>query len=206
MIEIKFPADNPAMALAFANALMEIAGQPTVTAPPVEADTTGATVVTEETAVTTTTTTTADTRADNKRVAFDAEYCGNAQKPFYGSGKLEGQWKKRQGVDQAAYDQWYAGEVAKLEPATEQEVDAAAAFAAADSPAPPGDAPTNCGEFMNWASKLMVAKRLTQQDVQDAYAAAGLSTADLMPPTPPEQMVFNIQTVYALVSEKVGAE
>ena len=44
---------------------------------------------------------------DEKGVGFNAAMCGKAAKPFYGSGKTKGQWKKRQGVETADYDQWY---------------------------------------------------------------------------------------------------
>ena len=47
---------------------------------------------------------------DHNGVEKNAEFCGNAASPFYGSGKRKGQWKKRQGVADEAYDEWYAEE------------------------------------------------------------------------------------------------
>lgn len=70
-------------------------------------------------------------KLDEKGVGFNAQFCGNAAKPFYGSGKDKGQWKKRQGVEKPEYDAWYEASLAGESTATvgqEQQVDTAAAF------------------------------------------------------------------------------
>lgn len=67
---------------------------------------------------------------DDKGVAFNEDYCAKAKEPFYTSGPKTGQWKKRQKVEQAAYDAWYAEQLNDGEPV---ETSAAVAFA----PPPP---------------------------------------------------------------------
>lgn len=51
---------------------------------------------------------------DEKGVGFNEQFCGKAAKPFYSSGKDEGQWKKRQGVDKADYDTWYENSLTQV--------------------------------------------------------------------------------------------
>ncbi len=53
---------------------------------------------------------------DEHGVPFDAAYCGTAKDPFYKSGKRKGQWKRRQGVDEAKYDLWHAEQVLAIPP------------------------------------------------------------------------------------------
>jgi len=51
---------------------------------------------------------------DTKGVGKHADYCGNAKVPFNATGKKKGQWKKRQGVTEEAYDEWYALSLAAI--------------------------------------------------------------------------------------------
>lgn len=121
-------------------------------------------------------------RVDERGVPFDAAYCGTAEKPFYASGKMAGQWKKLRGVDQAAYDRWYAGELEQLGPPTATAtVNPGAAFGASQ-PAADEPTPKDAGELMLWVSEQQAAGLLTQDDVNDAYRVTGVSTASLFGP------------------------
>lgn len=130
---------------------------------------------------------------DEKGVPFNAEFCSKAAVPFYGSGKKEGQWKKRQGVDEQAYDDWYADalfsdKIEEDEPAaTETTSDsnlAANAFgnqhAAADEAAP-----QDAGQLMKWVSEQQAAGNISQQQVTEAYTALQLPFDAVMNPAYP---------------------
>ena len=134
-----------------------------------------------------------DAPVDEKGVPFNAEFCGKAAKPFYGSGKKQGQWKKRQGVDEADYDAWYAE---MLETAVEADpvvdpdeddapVNTAAAFGGGEqqqqaaAPAGIGDAPKDVGEFMGWIAEQQTAGNLDQDKIGLAYTQAGVAVTDL---------------------------
>lgn len=156
-----------------------------------------------------------DAPRDTKGVPFDSHFCGQAKEPYYGSGKRAGQWKKRKGVDDAAYDTWYAEELAKLAPPAGQQEDApvntAGAFAptpAAGSATPPppaaSDAPKDTGSFMGWVSEKQAAGALTQDQVNAAWAEAGVEMADLFNKAP-EEVAANIKKVYDVLAAKVGA-
>lgn len=72
-------------------------------------------------------------KLDDKGVGFNEKICGNAAKPFYGSGKTKGQWKRKQGVDQADYDAWYDASLALAsQDQQEKQVDTSAAFSGQD--------------------------------------------------------------------------
>ena len=154
---------------------------------------------------------------DTKGVPFNAEYCGQAKEPFYGSGKRSGQWKKRKGVEDAAYDEWYAGELAKLQasPASQTQaevgeddhqpepVNSAAAFGSAQQA--PANAPQNTGEFMGWVSEKQAAGLLTQDQIQAAYTQAGVQVTDLFPPTDAATVAQRIGQLYGILSATAGA-
>lgn len=154
--------------------------------------------------------TNADVKRDLKGVAFNADYCGNAAKPFYGSGKKKDQWKKKQGVDEDAYDEWYATELlgANIQTTEEdsQPIDTAAAFSnntGQETVSDPsqGEAPTDAGELMAWVSEQQTAGHLTPQDVQNAYTAASVAVQDLFDPSKAEDAV---KAVYGELSAQVG--
>ena len=134
---------------------------------------------------------------DTKGVAFDATYCGQAKDPYYATGKRSGQWKKRKGIDDADYDVWYASQLGDSAPAPE--VNTSAAFGAPTEPTAPA-APTTTGEFMGWVSELQAAGRLTQEHVNQAYAANGLGINALFPPNTEEQIAGNIAKLYEALS------
>lgn len=132
-------------------------------------------------------------KLDEKGVPFNAEFCSKAAVPFYGSGKKKGQWKKRQGVDEQAYDDWYADalfsdKIEEDEPAaTETTSDsnlAANAFgnqqAAADEAAP-----QDAGQLMKWVSEQQAAGNISQQQVTEAYTALQLPFDAVMNPAYP---------------------
>lgn len=135
---------------------------------------------------------------DERGVAFNEEYCGRAAEPFYTSGTRQGQWKKRRGLDQKAYDAWYTGELLKLkptaaeQPAAKPEAQATpettkAAFSGTDStpPTPPAgddtdhDEPTSAGELMGWVAEMQAAERLDQDGIDRAYNDSGFTPGDL---------------------------
>lgn len=135
---------------------------------------------------------------DEKGVPFNGEFCGKATIPFYGSGKKKGQWKKRQGVDEDAYDEWYAeallGAKVEEEPEdtarTETTSDgniAASMFAASDAQnATAGeDVPQDAGQLMKWVSEQQAAGNITQQQVTDAYTVLQLPFDAVMNPAYP---------------------
>lgn len=160
---------------------------------------------------------TSQAQTDTKGVPFNAEFCGQAAQPFYGSGKRSGQWKKRKGVEDAAYDEWYAGELAKLQasPANRTQaevgeddhqpapVNSAAAFGSAQQA--PANAPQNTGEFMGWVSEKQAAGLLTQDRIQAAYAQAGVQVTDLFPPTDAATVAQRISQLYGILSATAGA-
>lgn len=118
---------------------------------------------------------------DEHGVLFDPEFCGEATEPFYGSGKKKGQWKKRRGVDEGDYVSWYNAQLLEQPLAREEDepevarADTAAAFGsgAAES-AREADAPDDLGTFMLWVSERQAAGRIGQDDINAAYAQAGI--------------------------------
>lgn len=135
-------------------------------------------------------------KVDEKGVAFNGEFCSKAAQPFYGSGKKKGQWKKRQGVDEGAYDDWYADELfsGKIEDSSQEQANettsdnnvAANTFgnnnqqAAADE-----SAPQDAGQLMKWVSEQQAAGNITQQQVTDAYSQLQLPFDAVMNPAYP---------------------
>ena len=109
-------------------------------------------------------------RLDTNGVPFDERFCANAKDPYYGTGKRTGQWKKARGVDDAAYDAWYAGQIGATNP----------------PPTPPTEteklAPTTAGEFFTFVAKEQAEGRITPAHMQSAYSLEGLSAEDVMSP------------------------
>lgn len=219
MIKIGFPADRPDIAAAFAEALGKIG---ITTAFPVtvgdeEPDTNPETpptpsqgdeevkptpdlVVLGEETVETVSPDPRGARIDHLGVAFDAKYCANAKDPFYQSGEQSGQWKKRRGVSDKEYNDWYID--ALPDPVCEQspgpEPDTAAAFTEA---VPEPAIPQTCGEFMSWVSERQAGGHFTQADVNAAYPAAGLTgIQELFPPTDDATVAANVAKVYAVLN------
>jgi hypothetical protein len=147
-------------------------------------------------------------QVDGKGVAFHAAFCGISAKPFYETGKTSGQWKKRRNVDQAAYDAWYAEQLANDScesdtPVDTAPVDTAGAFGATDAQHTDPfhtHAPTTCGDFMGWASAKQAAELLTQADITEAYATAGLVITDLFPPNDDAVIAERVAVLYAALS------
>lgn len=151
----------------------------------------------------------ASAEVDENGVAKDPNFCATAAKPFYGSGKRKGQWKKRQGVDDVVYDTWYAQRLAGLAVATATEepapVDTAAAFggAAATATAPAAEERTfkDAGEFMGWVSEQQTAGLLVEGDVTDAYRSCGVELPQLFNP---QTAADAIARVYAKLADVVA--
>lgn len=152
---------------------------------------------------------------DEKGVPFNGEFCSKAASPFYGSGKKKGQWKKRQGVDEAAYDGWYAealAAVAAAEPEQEQATEttsdgniAASMFAASDAQhaaAADENTPQDAGQLMKWVSEQQAAGNITQQQVTDAYTALQLPFDAVMNPAYP--VADNCAAIYNHLKGQIG--
>ena len=122
-------------------------------------------------------------KRDLKGVAYNVKYCGDAQKPFYSSGKMEGQWKRRVGVVQSVYDTWYAGELyassQNAEPEEDKPIDTSEAFAGTTKEKPAGRTFENVGEYMTWVSGLQAAEKITQGDIDSSFKLANVSMPDL---------------------------
>lgn len=125
-------------------------------------------------------------------VAFDPEYCAKSDKPYYTTGPREGQWKKKRGLANDVYDTWHAEaklkaqSAAPLPPAPEPP-NVEAAFKGEPAAPPPAtvteavaaDVPTDAGSLMAWVAEMQTAQRLTQGDVDTAYATSGVTPGDL---------------------------
>jgi hypothetical protein len=154
---------------------------------------------------------------DQHGVAFNEHYCSEAQEPFYSSGKRSGQWKKKRGVSDQDYDDWYAEELAELQggqadtPRGEDDhqpsqVNSAAAFGngGQEQQRQGGPAPQDTGSFMGWVSEKQAAGLLTQADIQEAYTQTGLQVPDLFPPNDPQTVANNIGKLHGLLAPKAG--
>lgn len=226
MLKIEFPAENKALAAAIGKALTQYAGGAAELVMRVDASDVMAqldrvapdsgVVVAGSDALTgaedePTNEAPADGRKDQKGVVFNPTFCANAKEPFYSSGATLGQWKKARGCDQAAYDAWYANEHAKAQAAWHEKADslgiqtgaAAAAFAPATEPAAATTpkAPATGGELMTWVSERQVAQKLTQADIDAAWAATGFGVADIFG----ANAAAVIASVYGILSAKAGA-
>lgn len=145
---------------------------------------------------------------DCKGVPFDPEYCGVATDPFYSSGKREGQWKKKRGISEDEYDEWYARQLPPAEAEPRDPASSAAAFTPAQPPAQSAAQPTGpqeTGAFMGWISEKQTAGLLTQDDVQAAYSQAGVQVTDLFPPNAPAAVAEKLQALYGILAQKAGA-
>ena len=182
MIKLEFPADRTDIALAFGKALLQLRGEAVtdggylpVPAPAAEEHITDADYTEPPSAgehvadsdyppvgVTTPEqpalpADVADdlpdpAQVDHHGVSFDPEFCSSAKQPFYESGPMSGQWKKKRGIDEAAYTAWYdshdVDDPPPVEaPAPAPDTDTAAAFSAdAPPPSPAPGAPQTFGD------------------------------------------------------------
>ena len=145
-------------------------------------------------------------KVDEKGVAFNAEFCSKAAIPFYGSGKKKGQWKKRQGVDEGVYDDWYADGLfsGKIEDSGQEQANettsdsnvAANAFGNNTAANTQTDeaTPQDAGQLMKWVSEQQAAGNITQQQVTDAYTALQLPFDAVMNPAYP--VADNCASIY----------
>jgi hypothetical protein len=114
--------------------------------------------------------------ADTNGVPFNPDFCAVAAEPFTKDGK----WRRRRGVTEEAYNEWYrtctAPVAAAVEPAPS--VFAAAAF----NPLPVAPAAMTVGGLMAWVSELQAVDKLTQADIDTSFSAAGVIFQDLVGP------------------------
>ena len=127
-----------------------------------------------------------DGPVDEHGTPHNPQYCVSvkSQKPFYASGANKGQWKKKPGVDENAYNEWYAATMPldEDEPKESAPVNTAAAFGGKTeetAPAASGDAPKDAGELMEYISERQAAGTLDQKLVTAAYGAVGVQINDL---------------------------
>lgn len=235
MIKIEIPAHNKALAAAIGRALLEYGCDGLAPAVPeteteaeysaqvtdiLGAESEGVTVdekealngITPETAPGSAFAADAIVDLDENGVRFDPNYCGQATEPFYGTGKRKGQWKKKRGVDDITYDEWYASTVQApaIPGATDEPAPVSTAAAFGDTTTPTSEpaaeraAPKDSGEFMVWVSELQAAGHLTQTDLGNAYESAGLNVTDLFVQDA-DAAAANVASLYAILSAKVSA-
>jgi len=126
-----------------------------------------------------------DGPVDEHGTPHNPQYCVSvkSQKPFYTSGTNKGQWKKKPGVDENAYNEWYAATMPldEDEPTESAPVNTAAAFGGETKQTAPAaaDAPKDSGGLMNYISERQAAGTLDQKLVTEAYAVVGVSINDL---------------------------
>jgi hypothetical protein len=134
-------------------------------------------------------------RVDPNGVLFDEKYCGEAALPFYTSGKQKGQWKKRKGLEESVYDEWYAGELPSIcdEPQERDEPEPnananATANAFKKEPVVKAEAPKNFGELMAWFASQQTAGNYDAHHLEKAFIALKLTTLDLVQDTTGEKI------------------
>lgn len=167
------------------------------------------------------TTATEATAADNNGVLKNDAFCSTAAKPFYASGPRSGQWKKRQGVDDAAYDAWYAGELAKVQSAAAGSggtggeprsgggsggtIDTSSAFGGDAAPAGNTETvPHDSGTLMAWVAERQTAGLTSQTDVNTAWENCDLSMGDIFAPNTPEVIAENCSRIYYRICKLAG--
>jgi hypothetical protein len=133
-------------------------------------------------------------RVDLNFVRFDEKYCGEAAIPLYASGKQKGQWKKRKGLEESVYDEWYAEQLGqKMAPEVkerdEPEPNAnSTANAFKKSPVVEENAPKNFGELMAWFASQQAAGNYDAHHLEAAFKTLKLSTLDLVQDTTGEKI------------------
>ena len=145
---------------------------------------------------------------DHTGVQKNPEFCSSATDPFYTSGPRKGQWKKRRGVSDADYDAWHAGQKVAA-PETTTGINTASAFGA-DTPDgelddDDGSQPETAGEYMEWVSLKQAAGLLTQEMVNDAFAAEGLTITDIFPPATDTAVRISVGLLYNRLKLRAGA-
>ena len=147
-----------------------------------------------------------DVKVDSHGVPFDSDYCANAADPFYKTGKTAGQWKKKKGVDQDEYDDWYAAAKpaagTSTSTAADTAIDTTAAFSGQQQAATNTGVPADAGAFMVWVSEMTTAGHFTQADVTSAYGVVGIGAADIFQGGNEAQ---NIASLHGVLSAKVPA-
>jgi hypothetical protein len=215
-IKIEFPADRTDIALAIGQALITIGGGVALSGGPVlkatvELDTSKAIEQIAEATQGASSTACDDwfktaeqhvadptpedkvreesTEVDPKGVTFNAEFCAKAQDPYYASGKRKNQWKKRKGVSEDDYDDWYADELfaSKVEDVIPEDSDIVTnTFGNPNQQAAKDEsAPQDAGQLMKWVSEQQAAGNISQQQVTDAYAILKLPFDAVMNPAYP---------------------
>lgn len=207
MLKIEFDPDNYALAAALGAALTQYAGGTPAAAPPTvdeaaaaetqAAETQAAETEDEDNAPIT------DTRVDEHGVPFHKDYCSTAAEPFYKSGPNKGQWKKKKGVDESAYNEWHAANMPDPapEPQPEPTGETAAAAFGQQQPqhAPAGNAPADVPQLMKWIAEQKQAGNLEDARVQAAWGEAGTNIGAVFQMSPDDQAAV-VQTVYSVLT------
>ncbi|ULG00624.1 hypothetical protein vBAmaSR9Y1_48 [Alteromonas phage vB_AmaS-R9Y1] len=146
-----------------------------------------------------------DAPVDEHGTPHNEKFCVStkSQKPFYASGANKGQWKKKPGVDENAYNEWYAATMPLDgdEPKESAPVNTAQAFGGKTeqtAPAAGGDVPQNAGDLMEYISERQAAGTLDQKIVTAAYGEVGVEINDLFGPNEAEavaKLYAHLQTV-----------
>lgn len=241
MIRIEFPADRPDIARAFGQALLEISKyerpqrepyQPA--AKPVEIQSTLEETTPAPLDVTVTVagqviepqpdpgylqdnegvTPAADVlQYDTKGVPFNRDLCAISKEPFYSSGPRAGQWKKRKGVGEDRYENWYRDAQSQLTTAPNAMAHANSSTAAqvfakgtgatapTETAAPPPTA--GPGHLFKWLTGLQTSGQITREGVDASWRKAGLTMTDLLPPTTPAAIEQNLVALYRAIQAEI---
>lgn len=131
---------------------------------------------------------------DEKGVTFSAEYCGKAKDPYYGSGPRKGQWKKRKGVQDLQYDNWYSSQLAPADPPAEV---ATQQFGAQP---PSNETPKSLGGLMKWIAEQQAAGKVTPELVNQAYIDTKVTFVDVNNPDTAEGA---IEVLYLYIKTRI---
>ena len=143
---------------------------------------------------------TTDAKVDTNGVAFCDKHCATAADPFYGSGKMRGQWKKKRRVDQPTYDAWYESARPTGTTTEETPIDTTQAFSGQQSTAPAADVPANLGALMAWVSAQQTAEVVTKEQVTAAYTQCGIADIASLFTATPEAQTGYIAAIFGVLS------
>ena len=149
-----------------------------------------------------------DVTRDPKGVPKNDQFCATAQDPYYKAGNPRAdQWKRKTGVTQEAYDEWYAAELLLVPnpngpgPQTNT-IDTQAALTGNPSSNEP---PVELGGLMRWITEQAEAGRLKQTEIDLAWGLCSLRVEDMYPPVSDIQIKINVHRIYTHLSNLASA-
>jgi len=140
------------------------------------------------------------TRTDVNGVPYNPDMCASLRSanPFM----KDGSWKKGRGTDKAQFDSWYASARVDLTGDEPEPVEADTAAAFNPEPEPEAEKPIfkDAGEFMQWVAERQASGRLSNADLQAAYAETGVDMQSLFNPA---LAADNIAKVYDWLEDNI---